>query len=45
MKPKHSDEDEKKLVASIEKEMNLPRLTASVREEMEEAAPEAKKRT
>jgi hypothetical protein len=40
MKPK-PDKAGKKLVASIYKEMNMPRLTKSVREE-EEAAPAKK---
>ena len=41
MKPKNSD-DGKKLVARIEKEMNRPRLTESVRAEMENATPVSK---
>jgi len=42
MKPK-SPESGKKLVASIAREMNLPRLTESVRTNgKEEAAPEPK---
>ena len=35
MKPKSLDKAEKKLIAEIDKEMNLPRLTESVREETE----------
>jgi hypothetical protein len=44
MKRKRHDETDKKLMASIDREMNLPRLTESVREAKEEAAPQAKKR-
>jgi hypothetical protein len=45
MKRKSLDKTEQKLVTSIEREMNLPRLTESVREAKEEATLAAKKRT
>jgi len=44
MKRKRLNKTEQKLMASIDREMNLPRETESVREEKEEAAPLAKKR-
>ena len=45
MKRNSLDKADQKLVASIEREMNLPRQTESVREEeeKEDAAPVAKK--
>jgi hypothetical protein len=44
MKPKNHDQAGKKIVERIAKEMNLPRLTESVREATEEATPPATKR-